>query len=75
MYRSREGAEQLQYRKQCTERVLAELADNDNVRVSAYKDFFDGTDYLEAVLNEKIRAGDMILVLSIDGAQLYRNKG
>jgi hypothetical protein len=75
MHRSQESAEQLKYRKECTDKILAELAANDNVHVSAYKDFFDGTDYLEAVLNEKIKAGDMVLMLSIDGAQLYRNKG
>ncbi|KAK6988337.1 hypothetical protein R3P38DRAFT_2804607 [Favolaschia claudopus] len=41
---------------------------------SIYQDFFHGTDYLEAVLNEKIRKGDMVLILTTDGAQLYRSK-
>ncbi|KAJ7088471.1 hypothetical protein B0H15DRAFT_939305 [Mycena belliarum] len=74
IHRSRESAEQLNYRKQYTDRVLAELDANDGVHVSAYKDLFDGSDYLEAVLDGKIKNGDMILMFSIDGAQLYRNK-
>jgi hypothetical protein len=72
--RSKEGATQLEYRKRCTDVILAELERNGNVRSSAYRDFFDGMDYLEAVINGKIKSGDWILVLSIDGAQLYRNK-
>ncbi|KAJ7289478.1 hypothetical protein C8J57DRAFT_1493916 [Mycena rebaudengoi] len=53
--RSKEGATQLEYRKRCTDAILAELERNGNVRSSAYRDFFDGTDYLEAVINRKIK--------------------
>lgn len=47
---------------------------DDNARVSSYIDFFDGSDYVEAVMDGRITSDDMVLVLSIDGAQLYRNK-
>ncbi|PBK81067.1 hypothetical protein ARMGADRAFT_948809, partial [Armillaria gallica] len=43
-------------------------------KISAYQDFFNGTDYLEAILDHKIKSGDAVLILLIDGAQLYRNK-
>jgi hypothetical protein len=43
-------------------------------RTSPYRDFFDSIDYLEALKEGKITLDDMVLVFSIDGAQLYRNK-
>ncbi len=36
--------------------------------------FFSGSDYLENVRSGKIRDNDIILMLSIDGAQLYAHK-
>lgn len=39
-----------------------------------YNDIFDGEAYLEAVEDGWISGYDMVLMLSIDGAQLYRDK-
>ncbi|KIK76546.1 hypothetical protein PAXRUDRAFT_18124 [Paxillus rubicundulus Ve08.2h10] len=39
-----------------------------------YNDFFDGLDYLEAVMAGEINEEDITIMFSIDGAQLYRNK-
>ncbi|KAJ7071905.1 hypothetical protein B0H15DRAFT_965693 [Mycena belliarum] len=72
--RSPQGAEEVRYRERCTVEVLAELAANDDEKIAAYKDFFDGTDYLDAVDAGKIQPNDTILFISVDGAQLYRNK-
>jgi hypothetical protein len=44
------------------------------MRVSPYGDFFDGSDYLDTMAGKQIMSEDMVLMFSIDGAQLYRNK-
>lgn len=36
--------------------------------------FFDGADYLEAAQDGRIGPDDMVLMLSVDGAQLYQHK-
>lgn len=74
LWRSPEGVERLQYRKCYTEKITAELSNNGGTRISPFADFFDGSDYLDAVRAKKIMPNDMVLVFSIDGAQLYRNK-
>ncbi|KAJ7187369.1 hypothetical protein C8R46DRAFT_879601 [Mycena filopes] len=72
--RSHEGATELRYRERLTRRILKDLADNDDVKTLPYTDFFDGSDYIEAERSGKIKPGDNVLMLSVDGAQLYRNK-
>jgi hypothetical protein len=74
VWRSTEGAASMQYRRKCTNAILEEIERNNGQKVSSYKDFFDGSDYLEAVSQGKIDDDDMVVLLSIDGAQLYRNK-
>ncbi|KAG1849981.1 hypothetical protein F4604DRAFT_1593116, partial [Suillus subluteus] len=37
-------------------------------------DFLDGSDYLEAVVDGRIKPGDVVLMMSVDGAQLYESK-
>ncbi|PBK58880.1 hypothetical protein ARMSODRAFT_1009949, partial [Armillaria solidipes] len=71
LWRSPESAEEMQYRRKYTENVLDELAQSEGVRTSPFRDFFDGSDYLYAVLDGKIKPGDMVLIFSMDGAQLY----
>ncbi len=39
-----------------------------------YEDMFHGSAYLEAVYSGAIKDNDMVLMLSIDGAQLYQSK-
>lgn len=74
LWRTVDGANSMKYRQRCTSKIMAELARNNGVRTSPYVDFFDGSDYLTAVQDGRISTDDMILVFSIDGAQLYRNK-
>lgn len=64
----------MNYRKECTEHIMAELRENNGVRLSPYSDFFDGNEYLEKVIQGDVGEGDVFLMLSIDGAQLYRYK-
>lgn len=56
------------------ERILAELQQHNRIHVLPYGDIFDGSDYLDAVAGNNIMSEDMVLMLSIDGAQLYCNK-
>ncbi|KAJ7691750.1 hypothetical protein B0H17DRAFT_1169055 [Mycena rosella] len=72
--RSPEGAAEMRYREQLTRDVLEDLDDNDDVKSLPYTDFFHGNDYVDAVRAGKIKAHDNVLMISVDGAQLYRNK-
>jgi hypothetical protein len=74
LWRTPEGADNMGYRGRCTSSVLDELRENNGQRKSPYTDFFDGLDYLTEVQDGRISTDDMVLVLLIDGAQLYRNK-
>jgi hypothetical protein len=74
LWRTPAGAEALGYRDKYVEKLLDELKQNHGVRQSPYRDFFDGRDFLDRYVEGKIRSGDMVLVMSMDGAQLYRNK-
>ncbi|KAF8836906.1 hypothetical protein BDN67DRAFT_991965 [Paxillus ammoniavirescens] len=73
LWQDPESAKQMKYCNECTHEVIAELNANRG-EVDMYDDFFQGSDYLEAVHEGKIKAGDRVLMLSLDGAQLYHNK-
>ncbi|PIL32825.1 hypothetical protein GSI_04942 [Ganoderma sinense ZZ0214-1] len=72
-WRNPVGAQNMRHRETRTKKVIEELR-RDGWNVSEYDDFFQGSDYLQAVLDGKIKDGDTVLMLSMDGAQLYRNK-
>ncbi len=74
LWTSPKSANSMQYRRQYTSQLVAELQGNNNRKTSPYCDIFDGRDYLEAVLSGDITENDTVLLFSIDGAQLYRNK-
>lgn len=74
LWRTPQSTYDMRYRQRCTEAVLDELRSQNGQRTSPYRDFFDGSDYLEAIQEGKVTLDDMVLVFSIDGAQLYRNK-
>ncbi len=73
LWRSPEGARNIRYRERRTKELLDEL-ENTGGDLSTYDDILCGGDYLEEVISGKIQAGDMVLMLSIDGAQLYQSK-
>jgi hypothetical protein len=74
LWRTPEGADCMGYRKQYMEKICEELRQHNGICVSPYRDFFDSSDYLDAVAGKNITSEDMVLMFSIDGAQLYRNK-
>ena len=73
LFRTPEGADAMRYRERRTKEILEELRQTDG-NISAYDDVFCGSDYLDNVLEGKIKDGNITLMLSIDGAQLYKNK-
>lgn len=73
LYRSESGALDMQYRSEYTNSVLNDIAQHGH-KTQPYADFFDGSEYIQAVQDGRITEDDMCLVFSMDGAQLYRNK-
>ncbi|KAJ7125436.1 hypothetical protein C8R46DRAFT_829792, partial [Mycena filopes] len=51
LWRTTEGAHSMKYRQRCTTKIMEELAQNNGVRTSPYVDFFDGSDYINAVID------------------------
>lgn len=73
LWRSPTRAEALQYRRNFTNTTLCELFES-NEELSSYRDIFSGSDYLSAVQTGHIKPHDPILMISMDGAQLYCSK-
>jgi hypothetical protein len=68
-----DNAASVQYCDTRTADIISELKRSDGV-LDSYNDFFHGSEYLRAVDDSHIKLGDMILMFSMDGAQLYHNK-
>lgn len=73
LWRKPSSAKQFYYRRQITRRIIAELQEKGG-NLSLYNDFFAGSDYLENIKKGKISEQDIVLMLSMDGAQLYTHK-
>ncbi len=74
LFRSPKSALTMQYWHHYTEQLLAKLEKNNMNRTSLYRNIFDGLDYLHAVCTNTIQNNDIVLMLSIDGTQLYQYK-
>ena len=57
----------MDYCHEYTCHVLNKLRQNDGIQ-DVYNNFFNGSDYLEAVQAGKIKDEDIVLMTSIDGA-------
>lgn len=69
------GAEELRYCLDKTTQVMEEIFQKGEGAIfDQYDNSFDGSDYIEAVKKGHIKPNDMVLMLSIDGAQLYEMK-
>jgi hypothetical protein len=73
LWRDRESAERMLYRRRITAMILELLEANGGI-LPSYDDYFYGSDYIEAVRSGQVQDKDMVLMLSLDGAQLYRYK-
>jgi hypothetical protein len=68
-WRDPTGAHNMKYRSHCTARILQ------GIQIpSGFDDYIHGSDYLDAVKTGKIKDDDIVLMFSIDGAQLYESK-
>ncbi|KAJ8588647.1 hypothetical protein M405DRAFT_792718 [Rhizopogon salebrosus TDB-379] len=73
LWRDPDSARQMHYRRERTQEVFEELRRNDGL-VDAYDDIFTGSAYLNAVQEGQITENDMVIMVSLDGAQLYESK-
>ncbi|KAG6894511.1 hypothetical protein C0992_005782 [Termitomyces sp. T32_za158] len=72
-YRSDETAGLMHYLEEISEQILQQAAKNGG-KLLEYNDTACGMEHLNAWMTKKFRKGDISLQLSIDGAQLYRDK-
>ncbi|KAG6834618.1 hypothetical protein H0H93_008543, partial [Arthromyces matolae] len=72
-YRTVEGARNMKYRSRETAQILRELAETNGV-IELFNDYLHASEYLEAVGRGDISMDDMVLIFSMDGAQLYQHK-
>ena len=68
LWRNPEGAKAMRHRVIETAKIQQGNAGE------VYNDIYSGSDYLDAVESGRITEDDMVLMLSIDGAQLYQSK-
>lgn len=72
LWRSPDSARKMRHRSERMQQIIDELEQTG--KIAEYDDIYQGSDYLCAVNEGKITANDMVLLLSIDGAQLYQSK-
>ncbi len=73
LWRDPKSASRFEYRRSKTREIIEELRSNAGT-LSNYEDFFHGSDYLEHVRSGNITDNDIVLMFSIDGAQLYTHR-
>ncbi|KIK21600.1 hypothetical protein PISMIDRAFT_103894, partial [Pisolithus microcarpus 441] len=72
LYRNKDSATDMDYLHRCTTEVLQQLQEMGNIPV--IEDIVMGWDYLGAILDGDIKQQDIVLMVSLDGAQLYNSK-
>ena len=73
LWANADSAHNLSYRRRKTHEILREKACNGGT-IPCFEDFLHGNEYLERVRTGDIQDTDMVLMLSLDGAQLYAHK-
>ena len=73
LWRTEEGAQNIRHRSQRTAAIIAQMETNGG-HIPVFDDLYNRSDYLEAVARGDITSDDMVLIFSIDGAQLYQMK-
>ena len=73
LWRHPESAEKMHYHRNKTQQILDMLLINDGL-VNTYDDIFCGSAYLQGVYNGTITPDDTLLMISINGAQLFESK-
>ena len=73
LWRDEESVKRMYYRREKTQEIIIELQKNHG-SLSQFTDFLHGSEYLHEVRMGRIKDNDMVLMLSIDGAQLFEHK-
>jgi hypothetical protein len=73
LWRTSESVNAIQHRIRCTRQIINDLETSNGI-IEAYDDIFHGWEYLNAVNRGDICEDDMVLLFSLDGAQLYESK-
>jgi hypothetical protein len=63
----------MRYRWERTEEIIAQIQENSG-QIMEFNDYCHGQEYLNAVFQGDILANDIVILLSLNGAQLYKNK-
>ncbi|KAJ8589580.1 hypothetical protein M405DRAFT_899515, partial [Rhizopogon salebrosus TDB-379] len=72
LYRHPDSARDMRYLHERTQQIIAQMRATQTIPV--IDDIAMGRDYLGAVLNGDIKENDIVLMVSLDGAQLYESK-
>jgi len=72
LYRNPDQAHHMRYLHERTQEIIAELRQTGSI--SLVDDIAAGWDYLGAVLDGDIKEDDIVIMVSLDGAQLYKSK-
>jgi hypothetical protein len=74
-WRDIESARRMRYRREKTHEIITQLeGNNPDGHLPPLTDFLHSNAYLEAVQRGHINDNDMVLMFSMDGAQLYEHK-
>jgi hypothetical protein len=73
LWRHPDSARVMHYRRSRTQEIFEQLERNEGLP-TAYDDIITGSAYLDAVRQGRIKPEDMVLIISVDGAQLYESK-
>ncbi len=72
-FRTAASAAEMTYRQRCTTRIFADLERN-GFKIPVLSDYVHGQEYIEAVRRGDIKDDSVVVLLSMDGAQLYASK-
>ena len=72
MWRTPEGADRMRYRDRKTAEIIQTI--HATGKIPKFEDVLHGSEYLDACRAGKITPDDTLLMFSLDGAQLYRDK-
>ena len=73
-YRNPASASQMQYLYRKAQEILNNVVATGSPHIPVVNDIVMGWDFLGAVLDENIQEHDIVLMVSLDGAQLYDSK-
>lgn len=74
LWRQRTQAKAMRHRRDETRKIISQIRSSSARKIPMYEDIYHGYAYLKAVHDGDIGDDDMVVMMSIDGAQLYESK-